>query len=275
MAEPGRFVARDGERDFATVSSRGAERPENREAGYSFNVVSAIEAVQSAVAGQWDIPEFQREFVWKPSQVCALADSLWRSYPIGALLLWRVGKGGDGRAPLWVADGQQRLTALCLLHGAVPSWLKRKPEEFRANMRRRFDIRFDVSARTAPRFVVANVSGNRRSDPALVPTGKLMALDPRSRRGSSELERLAVQLKAAGCCPELDTAELYQRLAHVSLMRRREVVATLIDHQQREEVLDIFARLNSRGMRFRRLVLKLAMEEIPAAIRGLRGRYEP
>ena len=48
------------------------------EAGYSFNVVSVIEAVQSAVAGQWDIPEFQREFIWKPSQVCALADSLWR-----------------------------------------------------------------------------------------------------------------------------------------------------------------------------------------------------
>jgi len=37
-------------------------------------------------------------------------------------------------------------------------------------------------------------------------------------------------------------------------------------------VLEIFARLNSRGMRFRRLLLKLAMEEIPAAIRGMKGR---
>jgi hypothetical protein len=258
--------------DSSTGPGTGPGRPENREAGYSFSVVSVTEAVESAVAGDWDIPEFQREFVWKPSQVCALADSLWRNYPIGALLLWRVRKGADSALPLWIADGQQRLTALCLLHGALPSWLDRKPEEYRAGVRRRFDIRFHVSAQPEPGFVVADADVSGRSDPHLVPISKLITLDPGSPRGSAELERLAGELKAA--CPDQDTVELYWRLSRVSMMRRREVVATLVNHQQRGDMLDIFSRLNSRGMHFRRLVLKLVMEEIPAAIRGMRGRYE-
>ena len=53
------------------------------------------------------------------------------------------------------------------------------------------------------------------------------------------------------------------------MIRHRKLVATLV-HHEREDVLEIFERLNSRGMRFRRLLLKLAMEEIPAAIRGAR-----
>jgi hypothetical protein len=55
------------------------------------------------------------------------------------------------------------------------------------------------------------------------------------------------------------------------MIYQRELVATLVEHP-REDVLEIFERLNSRGMRFRKLLLKLAMEEIPAAIRGARGR---
>jgi uncharacterized protein with ParB-like and HNH nuclease domain len=34
------------------------------------------------------IPEFQREYVWKPSRAPRLLDSIYRGYPISALLLW-------------------------------------------------------------------------------------------------------------------------------------------------------------------------------------------
>ena len=57
------------------------------------------------------------------------------------------------------------------------------------------------------------------------------------------------------------------------MIRKRELVATLVQHE-REGVLEIFERLNSRGMRFRKLLLKLAMEEIPAAIRSVRGQQK-
>jgi hypothetical protein len=49
------------------------------------------------------------------------------------------------------------------------------------------------------------------------------------------------------------------------------LAVTQVEHE-REDVIEIFERLNSRGMRFRKLLLKLAMEEIPAAIRAARGR---
>ena len=46
------------------------------------------ELVERAVNHKWSIPEFQRGFVWKPTQVRNLAESLWLDYPIGSLLIW-------------------------------------------------------------------------------------------------------------------------------------------------------------------------------------------
>jgi hypothetical protein len=238
-----------------------------------FRLVTVTDAVGRALAGQWEVPEFQREFIWKPAQVCALADSLWRNYPIGALLLWRAAQPGE--SPLWIADGQQRLTALCLLSGGTPHWFGRKTDAFRARIRQQFDIRFDASARSEPLFVAADKIRNRQGDPSLVPTSRLMAIDPASPGGSNELNRLVRGLRDAGCCRDFEDVALYERLARVSMIRRREMIATLVTHPQRQEVLDIFARLNSRGMSFRRLLLKLVMEEIPAALRGMKGRYQP
>ena len=210
----------------------------NRNAGYSFQVVSVTEAVENAVAGQWDVPEFQREFVWRPSQVCGLADSLWRNYPIGPVLLWRAWKYGPGESSLWIADGQQRLTALSLLCGGAPSWFRRRPEEFRARMTRQFDIRFDISARNRPRFVAVDPSHKGSNDPRLIPTARLMAIDPGSQRGRKELARLAMEVKDAGYIPAPHTADLYRQLLRVSMMRGHQVVATVLSHQQRDDVLE-------------------------------------
>lgn len=250
-----------------------AHSGEDRHGECGFRVVTVIEAVENATVGQWDVPEFQREFVWKPAQVCALADSLCRNYPIGPLLLWLPGTNASSKPPLWIADGQQRLTALCLLHGSEPSWFMRKSQEFRTRTQRRFDIRCDVSARNGPRFVAAR-PGNGSGDPRLIPASRLTTIDANSHSGRHELEHLAAELKAAGCCPGLAAGEIYGRLLRVSMIGRRELVATLVNHRERDDVLDIFARLNSRGMRFRRLLLKLLMEEIPAAIRGMKGRCQ-
>lgn len=35
------------------------------------------------------IPSFQRGFVWEPEDVAFFLDSLYKGYPIGAILLWR------------------------------------------------------------------------------------------------------------------------------------------------------------------------------------------
>lgn len=45
------------------------------------------ELLRRAKDGSITIPQFQRPFVWRPSQVKLLIDSISRSYPIGSLLL--------------------------------------------------------------------------------------------------------------------------------------------------------------------------------------------
>lgn len=75
--------------------------------------------------GQFVIPDFQREFEWKPSDIRELMSSIFQDYFIGSLLLWRGTKenfdslscepirGVDASSPVQIVlDGQQRLTAM-------------------------------------------------------------------------------------------------------------------------------------------------------------------
>ena len=46
--------------------------------------------------GRLHLPDLQRGFVWSADRVRALHDSLYRSYPVGALLLWEPKWEGRG-----------------------------------------------------------------------------------------------------------------------------------------------------------------------------------
>jgi len=68
-------------------------------------------------AGDIAIPEIQRPFVWKRSQVRDLIDSLYNGYPTGYLIVWqnpnvRLKTGGSSNGKKILIDGQQRVTAL-------------------------------------------------------------------------------------------------------------------------------------------------------------------
>ena len=82
---------------------------------------SIADLVQAAVKGEYDIPEFQREFIWKPAQVSQLVDSLSNGYPIGCLVVWK-STTTEEKEQIYVVDGQQRITALCILFGERPYW---------------------------------------------------------------------------------------------------------------------------------------------------------
>ncbi len=47
--------------------------------------------------GSIRIPNFQRDFVWRPSDMLALFDSILKGYPIGSLLLWETTDGYQSR----------------------------------------------------------------------------------------------------------------------------------------------------------------------------------
>jgi hypothetical protein len=72
--------------------------------------------------GRLVVPEFQREYVWKPSRAPRLIDSIYRRFPISVLLLWTsdVDARSRRRDPRpsrsglisWLIDGQQRVITL-------------------------------------------------------------------------------------------------------------------------------------------------------------------
>lgn len=111
------------------------------------------EAVDRIAKREWVLPAIQREFVWRPEQICALFDSVMQGYPFGDFLIWKIEKekSADYRyygfvldyherknphcpdlgvlrdTPLnAVLDGQQRLTALNIgLRGSMAIKLPR------------------------------------------------------------------------------------------------------------------------------------------------------
>lgn len=68
-------------------------------------------------SGAIAIPEIQRPFVWKKTQVRDLIDSLYSGYPIGYIITWqnstvRLKDGTSSHGKQILIDGQQRITAL-------------------------------------------------------------------------------------------------------------------------------------------------------------------
>lgn len=68
-------------------------------------------------AGTIAIPEIQRPFVWKKTQVRDLMDSLYRGYPTGYIIIWqnpsvKLKDGSLSSGKKILIDGQQRVTAL-------------------------------------------------------------------------------------------------------------------------------------------------------------------
>jgi hypothetical protein len=91
-------------------------------------VLRIEELVSRVKDGDIKLPKFQRSFVWKRDDILNLCDSVYRSYPIGSILLWltrekltserRIGdldisERSEEYPVNYLLDGQQRLSTLC------------------------------------------------------------------------------------------------------------------------------------------------------------------
>ncbi len=221
----------------------------------AFEGVKMLDIVERAVNHNWSIPVFQRGFVWKSPAVRDLAESLWLDYPIGSLLLWAtsdavVGRGpSDGMNPsIWVVDGQQRTTALCILFARKPYWWSDADGEAWSHLLSRYDVRFDIDATEEPFFRVADATIRRNDSPQYVKLHTLLNLDSKKQEDVRALEKLAEEIKGAGLCKHMSVMEVYTRLDRVRQIREKEVALVTISHDL-EDVAEIFARLNSKGTR--------------------------
>lgn len=87
--------------------------------GEKFNLMQySVHAILGHIeAEDFVIPEIQRPFVWKRSQVRDLIDSLYNGYPTGYIITWKnpdvkTKDGGKANGKKVLIDGQQRVTAL-------------------------------------------------------------------------------------------------------------------------------------------------------------------
>lgn len=221
----------------------------------SYSTIKVSEIVSRSVAHEWSIPEFQRGFVWKSTQVRDLAESLMLGYPVGNILVWNSASSEavsprsahDAETPSkWLVDGQQRTTALCILSGRKPYWWSSASAW--DELIKRYDIRFDIEAVGPPYFVVANAAIRRTSAPRYVRVADLVQLNLERDADQAALASKAEHIKKSGLCAGFDAFSIMQRLTRVQRIRDRDLVAMTVDHEL-EEVVEIFARLNSRGTR--------------------------
>lgn len=92
---------------------------------YNPNSLSVSAILGLIAAGDIAIPEIQRPFVWKKSQVRDLLDSLYKGYPTGYLIIWKnpnvkLKDGSMSVGKKILIDGQQRVTALMTAIAGIP-----------------------------------------------------------------------------------------------------------------------------------------------------------
>ncbi len=192
--------------------------------------------------GELRLPEIQRGYVWKPAQVAGLVDSLYRGYPSGSILLWETSEvvtekelkslatGVSLVKPLYLLDGQQRLTSL---HRVFTG-------------HQRALVVFNV---LTEKFQIESAA--TRKNPRWVRAHDLLA-------GKIGPFALVAKLRANVETAVLSEEELFGRLDRILKIRSYTYWLEILDDLPYEEVTEIFVRVNSRGRAQKETDLALA-----------------
>jgi uncharacterized protein with ParB-like and HNH nuclease domain len=188
-------------------------------------------------AGDIAIPEIQRPFVWKRSQVRDLIDSLYHGYPTGYLIIWqnpnvrlKTGESSSGKKIL--IDGQQRVTALM----AAISGREIIDDDYQSV---RIKIAFNPIAKEDEEHFAVQTPA-QINDKKWVPDISEL-FKPNFRAGKFRKEYLADN-------PEMDEDELDDALTMLKAIAGRQLGVIELAHSlQIDEVTEIFIRINSQG----------------------------
>ncbi|WP_411107152.1 DUF262 domain-containing protein [Streptomyces sp. cmx-4-9] len=205
--------------------------------------------------GEIMLPEIQRGYVWRASQVAKLVESMYLGYPAGTLLLWKTDEGAETRAaeigagqglpsvmPLYLLDGQQRLTSLYRVFNDHPT----------------AQIVFNIETEA-----FQNQSNATLRSPKWVRVYDVVGpgADPFA---------LQMQLRSAGL--SIDGAEIGRRLKALESIAQRDFHMEVLHGFSYEEVTQIFVRVNSGGRPLK--TTDLAMATLSARSPGFLGELE-
>jgi hypothetical protein len=240
--------------------------------------VSLMVLVNRLREGRFVIPDFQREFEWKPWDISELIRSIFLDYFIGSLLLWKgkkenfnslacepiYGFQGNGVPEHIVLDGQQRLTAMYYAFMApdvpAPSRANRFLYFIRVDrfMEEAYDEAFEYDwTRTGERTLGTDTEQFEKHKFPLAVVGRGDRAIVRWSQGYEEYwkSREAAALESGDesgaevARQHAENARLFDR--HLEGITQQFQISYIELDQELEidKVCDIFTQINSRGIR--------------------------
>ena len=238
-------------------------------------------------AGDIQLPEMQRQYVWTATKVRDLLDSLYRGYPSGVILTWQPPGEVETREfavstsdtpsgnPLLLLDGQQRLTSLSAVLRGEPVKVKgrKTPVEILFNLDHPDELTFitevieDVDGDGQPDDI--DNEGEEDEDPNarinrrafLVSSNAVLAL-PNWVKVTDVFKKPDSEILQGAGVKGFDDPN-YEKYAS-----RLKALRSIADYEYRvdilepsksyEEVTEIFVRVNSLGAKLRGSDLALA-----------------
>jgi len=208
----------------------------------SYSLSKLIEDIEM---GEIGLPDIQRPFVWTPTKVRDLFDSMYKGFPVGYLLFWantlaegsrQIGTDSKQKVPrLLIVDGQQRLTSLY-------SVLKGKPvmtEDFKP---------FSINIAFRPRdesFEVTDAAV--RIDPEFIPDISQLWAGHASR--NRFVKDFIAHLKENHPLTEEEEDDITEKIDALYDLQNYPFTAMELSYNVNEEqVADIFVRINSKGV---------------------------
>ena len=189
------------------------------------------------------LPEFQREYVWGHEQAKQLMVSLYKEYPVGALLFWKtpnppelknlpVGASDLGTVSI-ILDGQQRLTTLYLLMtGEIPPYYTQ--EDLRTDPR---ELYFNLETGEFQYYQASKMRDNPiwvRVVDAFTQKINVFALAKAHAQEDAQVVELAEKYS--------ENLERLRRIGSIDLP-----VQNVPSQAGLDEAIDIFDRVNSQG----------------------------
>jgi hypothetical protein len=183
------------------------------------------------------IPEIQRPFVWKRSQVRDLIDSLYNGYPTGYIITWKnpdvkTKDGGKASGKKILIDGQQRITALM----AAIAGKEVLDEDFNKD---RIKIAFNPLTKDhTKRFAVQDAS--HLKDKRWIPDISIVF--------NADFDPFDFSVRYCEVNEGVKPNDVNRALMELKSIANRQIGVIELDHAlDIDEVTEIFIRINSKG----------------------------
>ena len=241
--------------------------------------------VQRFNSGQILLPQFQRDYVWRPNKIRNLLDSLFRDLPVGGFYLWQpIGALVDpkpkrfgrqllaGPSAAYLIDGQQRLTSLEAAFGLFTG-----EDKGGAELRCYLNLSIQEDERRRDTRLFVSYAGKKSiakriddGDPTLIEV-KTFFDDRVDHQKRTDVEQA---LSALPGWSAKRVARAMSRYDQANRMLNQQVPCTTVQNITDEVAVELFRRLNQGGTALREGDIRAAELARGAAVKVLKKMRE-